>query len=186
MFANPADEPPLTLPNFLDILFDVANDGKLSFPESGSRLSVLVYNDSWRTGGWHHDLLWTDYSKQLYRAIWIFGDNFYWPYGVPAMAFGSGDAVYDNSTGTLSIVYSRCLRLSEIAQINALQIRSEECWVMGFLFELGYATRYGEFSDFVDGWPQKTYPYLSNNSSWWPKMAIDLSNPPQSFQQQSG
>jgi len=33
------DSPSLILPNFFEILFDVANDGILTFPESGSRIS---------------------------------------------------------------------------------------------------------------------------------------------------
>ena len=114
----------------------------------------------------------------------MFGDDYYKEFlskAQPSVAGAEAIAKYDNSTGTLSILFSRHLRLAEISDIDALQIRPGERWVMGFLLELGYATWYGELSDFVDGWPRKTYPYLDNDSSWWPKIAIDLANPPQSF-----
>ena len=184
MFTNPASNSNLTLPNFFNILFDVNNDGKLKFPESGSRLSVLVYEDDWRTGGWYRDLVWVEYSVDLRRAVWMFGDDYCKDYlykAQPSIAGVEAASEYDNSTGTLTILFSRHLRLSEIADINALQMKPGERWVMGFLLELGYATWYGEMSDFVDGWPEKIYPYLSNDSSWWPKLVIDLTNPPAAF-----
>lgn len=184
MFTNPASDSNLTLPNYFNMLFDVNTDGKLKFPESGSRLSVLVYDDDWRTGGWYRDLVWVDYSADFHRAIWMFGDDYYKKYlskAQPSMAGVEATAEYDNSTGTLTLLFSRHLLLSEIADINAIQIRPGERWVMGFLLELGYATWYGELSDFVDGWPKKTYPYLDNDASWWPKLVIDLTNPPSSF-----
>jgi len=184
MFTNPASDSNLTLPNYFNVLFDVNDDGELKSPESGSALGVLVYEDDWRTSGWYRDLVWVDYSKDFHRAIWMFGDDYYKDYlykAQPSVAGVEAAAEYDNSTGTLAILFSRHLRLSEIADINALQMRSGERWVMGFLLELGYATWYGELSDFVDGWPRKIYPYLSNDCSWWPKLVIDLTNPPSGF-----
>lgn len=184
MFTNPASNSNETVPNYFKILFDTDNDGELRFPESGSTLPVLVYDDDWRTTGWYHDLVWVDYSSFFHRAIWMFGDDYYKDYlskPQPSVAGEEATAEYDNSTGTLTILFSRRLRLSEIATINALQMKPGERWVMGFLLELGYATWYGPMSDFVDGWPRKTYPYLDNDASWWPKLVIDLTNPPSSF-----
>jgi len=54
-----------------------------------------------------------------------------------------------------------------------------ERWVMGFLFELGFAAN-SELGD-SDIWPQGAYPYPSNDTSWWPKLAIDLSASPASL-----
>ncbi|MGQ9461427.1 MAG: hypothetical protein ACUVRA_09415 [Candidatus Bathyarchaeaceae archaeon] len=180
MFTNPASEPNCMLPNYFNILFDVDSDGKLAFPESGSRLSVLVFNDTWMTSGWYHDLLWTTGENEFHHSIWGFAEDYYFPKAQPAMAFGGGFAEYDDLTGTLAIIFSRNLRLPAISEVNALQIRPGERWTLGFLLELGFA-RYSELSDFVDGWPQKIYPYLSNDSSWWPKLVIDLTNPPPEF-----
>ncbi len=76
------------------------------------------------------------------------------------------------------VLFSRFLSRPALSEIDALQMKFGERWVMGFLIELGYNTWYGTYTDFVDGWPQKIYPYLSNDSSWWPKLVIDLTNPP--------
>jgi hypothetical protein len=181
MFMNPASGSNLTLPNYFQLLLDTNNDGMLKFPETGSRLSVLVYGNSWRTSGWYRDLVWVDYSNFFHRAIWMFGDDYYDEYlskPPPTVACSGAVSEYDNSTGTLTILFARNLRLPEIANIDALQMRPGERWTMGFLLELGYATWYGPMSDFVDGWPRNVYPYLSNDSSWWPKLVIDLANPP--------
>ncbi len=181
MFTNPASGSNLTLPNYLQLLLDTNNDGILKFPETGSRLSVLVYDNSWRTTGWYRDLVWVDYSKFFHRAIWTFGDDYYTEYlskTPPNGACSKAVAEYDNSTGTMTILFARDLQHPENAEINALQMRPGERWTMGFLLELGYATWYEGLSDFVDGWPQNVYPYLSNDSSWWPKLVIDLANPP--------
>jgi hypothetical protein len=184
MFTNPASDPEVTLPNYLEIFFDVANDGKLTFPESGSSTQMIVHNDKWQASGWLRDRVWMDYEKQFKRACWIFADEYYNNYlrrAQPAIATAEGTAEYDNSTGTVTMIFSRRLRLPETADSNALQIRPGERWTMGFLLELGFATWYGDFTNFVDGWPQKTYPYLSNDSSWWPKLVMDLSNPPAEY-----
>jgi len=180
MYANPYIDPDgYILPNYLNILFDVANDGVLSTPESGSRLSCFVNNE--RAFMWsYHDMVWA-YSSMDKRAYWYLAENYY-EYSLgkaqPAFALGRAAEAYDNSTGTLIMLFSRFLRLSRNSEVNALQIRRGECWVMGFFLELGYATWIsGGPADYVDGWPQKIYPYLSNDASWWPKLAIDLSNP---------
>lgn len=181
MYTNPANDANVTLPNYLSIFLDVANDGKLTFPESGSDVDVILRNGTWRTSGWWRDWVWMDYEKHYGRAGWVFADYYYDPRAMPAYAVDLGAAWYDNSTGTVTMVFSRHLRLPETSDSNTLQMRRGERWVMGFVLELGLATWYGVWSDFVDGWPQKTYPYLSNDSSWWPKLAIDLSNPPTQY-----
>lgn len=183
MSTNPASDPHVAiLPNYLQILFDVDNDGVLKTPESGSRLSVFITsNGTWMWG--YHDLTWR-YSQEGDRDIWILAENYYENYlhePQPAYAIANVAVEYDNSTGTLTMLFSRFLYRPGNSAVNGLQMRPGERWVMGFLLELGYATHNSAFGDYVDGWPRKAYPYLSNDSSWWPKLAIDLANPPPSL-----
>ena len=185
MFTNPASKPDEMHPNFLDVFFDVANDGKLTFPEAGSRLSITVYNHKWKTSGWFHDLVWVEKEDLGRKWIgWLFAENYYFPKGVPGFAVKNAWAEYDNKTGTVTMIFARLLRQPKTLDTNALQMKPGERWVMGFMLELGYATSINDESgkyptkDFVDGWPKKAYPYLSNDSSWWPKIVIDLTNPP--------
>ena len=172
------DTPSLILPNFLEILFDVANDGTLTFPESGSAISVCVFQD----GGWmcfYHDLLWC-YSRSEKSMAWGVDDGYCFPNAPPPRAIGQMTAAYDNSTGTLIAFFSRHLRWPKNADINALQIRPGERWVMRFLLRLGYAT-YTIYGMYDDTWPQKGYSNFSNDTSQWGKLCIDLTNPPPQF-----
>ena len=172
------DNPSLILPNFFEILFDVANDGILAFPESGSRISVCISQD----GGWvcfYHDLLWC-YSKSDKSMGWSLEDNYCFPNAPPPRAIGQMTVAYDNSTGTLIVLFSRHLRWSKNADINALQIRPGERWVMRFLLRLGYAT-YTIYGMYDDTWPQHKYNDNSNDTSQWGKLCIDLTNPPPQF-----
>lgn len=188
MYTNPVSNPlGETLPNYFSIFFNVANNGVLKQPESGSRLSVFISPSAdWHTGKmWgYHDMMWLDYSSSYGHAAWILADNYYEQYlhkAQPAFAIENVVLEYDNSTGTLIILFSRYLWRTGNSEVNTLQMRSGERWVMGFLLELGYAINSQPGTDFVDDWPQKTYPYLSNDASWWPKLVIDLTNPPPSF-----
>ena len=145
---------------------------------------MILHNGTWQTSWYWRDYVWMDYDENDKRACWTFADDYYQIYqhrAMPAYAVDLGAAWYDNSTGTVTMIFSRSLRLPETSDSNALQMRPGERWVMGFVLELGLATWYEVWSDFVDGWPQKTYPYLSSNSSWWPKLAIDLSNQPAQY-----
>jgi hypothetical protein len=180
MYTNPASDPTIEiLPNYFQILFDVADDGTLNQPESGSRLSVFITpQGTWMWG--YHDMVWA-YSRSNQRMCWYLAENFYSPISQPASALVDVAVEYDNSTGTLTMLFSRFLNCSLNSRADALQMKPDERWVMGFLLELGYATHISSFGDYVDGWPRKAYPYPDNNSSWWPKLAIDLSNPPPSF-----
>jgi len=183
MGLNPNNGPNVTLFNYFNILFDVNDNGKLTFPEAGSQLPVLVYNDTWTTGGLYHDLLWDNYVSQFGRACWVFAEDYCFPNAPPGMTMANGFAEYDHPTGTLTIIFARCLRLSAMSGIDALQMRPGERWVMGFVLELGFG-RYVSgtpFSDNVGDWPGPVYPYLSNDSSWWPKLVIDLTNQPATF-----
>jgi len=180
MYRNPATDATLTLNNYFNILFDVADDGALNFPESGSMFEVWVNPGAY----WRTKLVWS-YDDLIWGYLWLTGEDYYTPNAQPAFALSHFDALYDNSTGTVIILFSRFLRRAATSEINALQMRSGERWVMGFLLELGYDSWSGELSDFVDGWPQKTYPYLSNNCSWWPKLCIDLTNPPTELDESS-
>jgi len=156
----------------------VANDGVLTAPESGSR--PCVYVDRERVSLWiYHDAVWF-YVPMFRRAAWILSDNYYEMFlnkPQPADAVEGGIGEYDNSTGTVTMLFSRLLRLPDNIEANALQMRPGERWIMGFLLELGYMTNTGTFTDYVDGWPNKTYPYMSDDASWWPKLVIDLTNP---------
>jgi hypothetical protein len=180
MHTDPASDPKVEiLPNYFQILFDVANDGTLYQPESGSRLSVFITpQGTWMWG--YHDMMWT-YLSAVQRTGWDLAENFYFPKAQPASALANVAVEYDNSTGTLTVLFSRYLRCPLNSAANALQMKPDERWTMGFLVELGYATHISTFGDYVDGWPRNIYPYLSNDSSWWPKLVIDLTNPAPSF-----
>lgn len=183
MYSNPVSTPENARPNYLAIFFDVDNDGVLKQPESGSRLSSYIWDErvSFRA---YHDMLWA-YNEQRQREIWIMAGNYYDDIQrpQPPTALVDMESQYDNSTGTLIILFSRYLSRSSSVECNALQMRPGERWVMGFLLELGFATNLpqAETPDYVDGWPRNTRPYGDNNASWWPKLVIDLSNPPENM-----
>jgi hypothetical protein len=182
MGLNPDSDSNTTFPNYFNILFDVNDNGKLTFPEAGSQFDNYVYNDTWTTSDWYHDFLWDNYVSELGRACWGYAEAYCFPNAPPGMTFANGFAEYDNPTGTLTIIFARYLQLPVTSGINALQMRPGERWVMGFVLELGFGISSGQpFSDYVDGWPRNVYPYLSDNSSWWPKLVIDLTKPPATF-----
>jgi hypothetical protein len=184
MGMNPDTSNETTLANYFRLFLDANNDGSLTFPESGSSMDVWVNpGANWRTElvSTAEDEIWT-YSTLSKRFVWMRGEEYYQPHAQPAFAVENYDMMYYNATGTVEILMCKFLRSPATSEINALQMRSGERWVVGFLFELGYNRWTGLYSDYVDGWPRKTYPYFSNDSSWWPKLAIDLSNPPSGFQ----
>lgn len=180
MYTNPASTPDDIVPNFFQILLDTASDGVLEKPESGS--NVDAYVSSIGPGGWNYqDMAWVYVRMYLGsdRWAWVAAENYYYQLQEPQppLAVRSSSVEYDITSGTLTVLFSRFLSRSDSAEINALQMRTGERWVMGFLLELGYNTN-SAAGRFVDGWPQKAYPYLSNDASWWPKLVIDLANPP--------
>lgn len=181
MFMNPASTPEDTVPNYFGIFLDVTDEAVLSQPESGSRMSDFIMSGG--TGGVaYHDMMWV-YTSQSKRPVWIMADNYYELYlhkPQPAFAMRAMAHEYDNATGTVTLLLSRSLRQPETSELNALQMRQGERWVMGFLLELGYSTNSIE-PDYVDGWPHNISPYLNGDASWWPKLAIDLTNPPPSY-----
>jgi len=178
MGLNPNNDPNTTLANYMSIFLDVDDNGTLSFPEAGSQIVVFVYNDTWTTNGLYDDLLWTDYNNVLQRASWVRAEDYTFPNASPGITLANGFAEYDNPTGTLTFIIARCLRYPAMDKINALQMQPGERWVMGFVLQLGFGSDGGPMSDNVDGWPRTIYPFLSSDSSWWPKLAIDLSNTP--------
>ena len=178
MGLNPYNDANTTLANYLSIFLDVDDNGTLSFPEAGSQIITFVYNDTWTTNGLYHDLLWTDYNNVLQRASWVRADAYTFPDAPAGMTLANGFAEYDDPTGTLTFIIARCLRYPAMDKINALQMQPGERWVMGFVLQLGFGSDGGPMSDNVDGWPRTIYPFLSSDSSWWPKLAIDLSNTP--------
>jgi hypothetical protein len=111
------------------------------------------------------------------RGAWDFADSI----GMLAVTVGSMAAEYDNATGTLAILYSRHLSDASYYQ-NSIQIHPGQRWVMGFVLELGLWNFAGvPYTDYVGDWPGPVYPYLSNDSSWWPKLVIDLTKPPATY-----
>jgi len=178
MGLNPNNDPNTTLANYMSIFLDVDDNGTLSFPEAGSQIVVFVYNDTWTTNGLYDDLLWTDYNNVLQRASWVRAEDYTFPKAPAGITLASGFAEYDNPTGTLTFIIARFLRYPSLDKINALQMQPGERWVMGFVLELGFGSDGGSMSNNVDGWPRTIYPFLSSDSSWWPKLAIDLSNTP--------
>lgn len=183
MGMNPVSTANDTVPNVFSIYFDVADDGLLRQPESGSRFADYI-TENWVGGTSYSDAIWVDYVREYKRASWILSFHYYTNYlGKPQTVFGYGDGTseYDNSTGTVTMLFSRLLSCPGNADVNALQMRPGERWLMGFVLELSFATNGLTPQDYVDGWPKNTYPYLSNASSWWPKMVIDLTNPPPTY-----
>jgi len=187
MGTNPASYsykwPDTTLPNCFSLFLDVANDGKLSFPESGSELAVCIDRDAgWHTGkSWKYEgRLWWKSNNPFAekRYFWDFTEAYYQPNPEPALSVGDATTEYDNSTGTLIMLFSKYLSRPKISETDGLQMRPGERWVMGFNLELYYATWYEGNQNFADGWPRNTYPYFSDDASWWPKLVIDLTNPP--------
>jgi hypothetical protein len=148
--SNSSEHPGWIEPNYLEIFFDVANDGVLAFPESGSGFGVNIDKETnWRTNmiSSVEDMVWTNYKSVSKSARWVFAIDV----GMNVRTWGLADAQYDNSTGTLIFIFSRYLWKPGYYTSNALQMRPGERWVMGFLLELGYATWYSEYSNFVDG-----------------------------------
>lgn len=177
MYNNPANIFSSDEPNVLGIYFDVGNDGILKTPESGSRyyVSIGVPPHETSVSATYGDIIWAYEPTQSKRTIWWPAQNYLFPHGTSSTAFANGTARYDNSTGTVTILFARFLRRPGTEDFNAFQMRPGERWVMGFLFELWFEK---SFDNRVDGWPYSIYPYLSDDSSWWPKLAIDLTNPP--------
>lgn len=171
-------------PNYLKMLVDVNNDGVLKAPESGSDPVVFVpcLFDPSRcglgSGGWgsidtfpgYDDLAWVNYVPEYRHGGFDLTSHICLQ---PSTLAGIATE-YNYSSGDLVIVFAK--RLSQPNSCaDGLQMRSEERWVVGFLFELGYAKE-APLSDYVSGWPITAYPYLSTDSSSWPKLAIDLAN----------
>jgi hypothetical protein len=173
-------------PDYFQILFDVADSGVLTFPEAGSTLSVdvsppgaLPLPQGWACplSWWYQDDVWRNYINVIGRGAWDFADSI----GMLAVTVGSMAAEYDNSTGTLVILFSRHLSLASYYK-NSLQMSLGERWVMGFVLELGLWNFAGvPYTDYVGDWPVNVYPYLSNDSSSWPKLVIDLTKQPATF-----
>jgi hypothetical protein len=178
MYSNPASQPyGDTQPNVFWIYFDVAGSGELKTPEAGSLYGVTIdVPQETLVGGQWDDIVWVYESTQYKHMAWIPAYNYLLPNARRAgSSIVAQTAEYDNSTGTVTILFARLLRTPGTEDFNALQMRPGERWVMGFLLELEYQK---ELDNRVDGWPKKTYLEWSSNSSWWPKLVIDLTNPP--------
>ncbi len=170
---------------YFNILFDVDNSGKLTFPEAGSTLEAVVPPPENHTMHdydspiiyYYMDKVWRNYIATVKRGAWDLADST----GMLVMTYGDMVAEYDNGTGTLVVLYARHLWKNGYYS-NSLQMRPGERWVMGFMLELGFMNPTGEaYEEYYDGWPRNAYPYLTNDASWWPKLAIDLTNQPTTF-----
>lgn len=183
MGSNPASVPNgWTQPNVFSIYFDVANAGTLITPEAGSSMLVTIDipQETLAVEAWN-DMMWVYEPATFKHLIWMPASNYLQSIGqgqtVSSTAYHAAD--YDNSTGTVTMLFARSLSRPEIADVNALQMKPGERWVMGFLIELEFQSTNIDYR--VDGWPRTTYGIWSNDSSWWPKLAIDLSNPPTTY-----
>jgi len=181
MHSNPASELyGWTSANDFKILLDVTNTGVLTSPEAGSAFAVYISvpQDDLSSHSWH-DMVWV-YDPDTYKhMMWMPAENLNQGTEGPfAYSTAEHAELYDNSTGTVTMLFSRYLSKPEITNIDALQMKPGERWVMGFLLELEYQKG---LDNRVDGWPQATYGVWSNDSSWWPKLAIDLGNPPSTY-----
>ena len=183
MYRNPAAEDDEGIPQYFAIYFDANNNGILSFPESGSRFCAGFSNQNLHPSGvWGCDDMIRTYD------VWNGGQDETW---LPAedyydsqhaslqwQATSSLAWEYDNSTGTWTILFERYLLGSGDPSTNAFIMKSGERWVVGFNLELGYLPAGPNTEILCDGWPVSTYPYLSNDSSEWPRLVIDLTSPP--------
>ena len=178
MHSNPASVPyGDTQPNCFQIYFDVANDGVLKTPEAGSGFAVNIdVPQETLVGGTWADMMWAYAAGNYKRMTWWAADLYLETRGGQStFSMSAHVQEYDSSTGTVTILFARFLNRPGMENINALQMRAGERWTMGFILELKYQK---ELANMVDGWPRNIYPYLSDDSSWWPKLVIDLANPP--------
>jgi len=182
---DPFSNPQAGYPDYFDILFDVADKGVLTFPEAGSVMSVDVVPPGakplphgWASplSWWYQELAWQDYIPALHYASWDFADG----YGMEAVTVGSMAAEYDNTTGTLVVLFSRHLSGVPGYYEDSFEMSPGERWVMGFLLQLGFAGEGSSYDVYQSSWPS-SYFWKSDNSSWWPKLAIDLTNQPATF-----
>ena len=190
MYANPFTNSRLYLANYFQLLLDTDNDGKITQPEAGSYEQVnippcpIVPNRcDLGSGGWgtyltfgYEDLAWRDNPPFLNRSVWDFAQN------MCSQPFTDAGyyAEYNNVTGTLALIFARSLAQPSSCA-NALQMQPGDRWVMSFLLELGFFNPNVIYGDFVGGWPLTVYPYINNDASSWPKLVIDLANPPRQF-----
>ena len=176
--------PYLTLENgygseYWIIFFDTGNDGILTMPESGSLVYVEINPGKFEASG-YEDVAWNiDYH---YPLTWEFASDL--TNGFGKQTLGARVSDYDNSTGTITMLFSRLLQCDN-SNVNSFQMRPGERWVMGFRMDLGYSDAQRALTGFSDTFPKNptTLPWwqMSNDSSSWPKLAIDLSNPPPGF-----
>jgi hypothetical protein len=188
MGMNPVSTADDTIPHVFSVFFDVKDNGVLEQPESGSSFVVWI-TENWGGGWYYEDVMWANYLHHQIRedswitSSWYYVDNLGRPQPQPD-SYGDGTSEYDNSTRTVTMLFSRLLSCPGNVECNAFQMRGGERWVMGFLLELKFPTNglvpqqdYG----YVDGWPKNFYPFQSNDASLWPKLVIDLTNPPQTI-----
>jgi hypothetical protein len=188
MYLNPNDYGNAAFANLFGILFDVTDNGQLTFPEAAS-----LFGDS----------LWQNASLEFNEAVWTFDDllwwkmpsekapewnmqiDFYSPKAEPAFAEKDTAAEYDNVTGTLAVLCSRYLWCPGNSLTNAFQMKPGERWVVGFMLMLGYASEENLFTgSSLATWPEG-YSFDSNDSSSWPKLVIDLTKEPATFSGQT-
>jgi hypothetical protein len=183
---DPFSTPQTGYPDYFDILFDVADSGALTFPEAGSVMSVIVappgsepvpYGWVCPTITFYQELGWQNYISAVGYASWDFAQG----HGMNAVTVGDMVTEYDNSTGTLVILFSRHLGGVAGYYKNSFQMSPGERFVMGFLLQLGFAGEGSSYNIYQGSWPESNYFWSSNNSSSWPKLVIGLTNPPATY-----
>jgi hypothetical protein len=184
MYLNPNDYDGAAFANMFGILFDVTDNGTLTFPEAGSLFGDSLWQNAslqFNEAAWSFDdVLWWKIPWEI-APTWNLQSDFYSPKAEPAFAEKDTAAEYDNLTGTLTVLFSRYLWCPANSLTNAFQMRPGERWVMGFMLILGYASTGNLFTGgSLVTWPEG-YSFESSDSSWWPKLVIDLTNPPATY-----
>jgi hypothetical protein len=194
MYTNPTDNGNTTYPNVFGILFDVMNNGQLTFPEAGSLFSDYLFENAslqFNDATWSFDdLLWWRIPWEQ-APKWCLQFDYYSNEAEPAFAEKDTAAEYDNVTGTLTVLFSRYLWCPGNSLTNAFQMKPGERWVVGFMLMTGYTDENALFTGsagpggFLATWPE-AYSFDSNDSSSWPKLVIDLTKQPATFPGQTG
>ncbi len=192
IYSNPTSTSTVEYNERFNLLLDTDNDGILTNPESGSVLlanigcSLYPSNCGLGADGWgasalaygYTDMAWNEHAPFIERSAWEFAGDICTAKGLTYISSVGGYTVeYNVWNGTLVVLFSRHLFVPGACN-NGLQMRLGERWVMSFLLELGYQNQTAIYQDLMDGWPMNVYPYLSNSTTSWPKLVVDLTNPP--------
>lgn len=192
IYGNPTSSASVFYTDYFRVYFDSDNDGIVTQPESGSMdsftepcpfLPTHCNSTSWiyPFTAFYHDETWFDNALGSGNPGWGFPQD-YCQQPTSLVAWASE---YFIPNGTWTFAFSRLLNVPDSC-LNSLQMRAGERWAIGFIMEVGYSNGspiggQSPYQDFVGGWPRNTYPDLNQDASWWPKLVIDLANPPTKY-----